>query len=217
MEIVDVASLPNGFGANLTGCRINGAAIGDISSERVEIRLEKLTCIDSDTQQITVSQADGYVAGEDGRAGLRASLVIRDRALLMNSLLGGVLSGASKAVSQLASPVSTFNPLTGDVSRGQSRMDLLKQASGDGMSNALERYAKYHIELAEQLSPVLQVASNRVVDVVFKESTHFKELANVIERPVENKSASLRLTNKEMQKRQQEAHNFAGEILGDGE
>ena len=217
MEITDTASLPNGFGANVKGCRINGGATGDISSERVLIKLDKLTCIDKVTRKITVSEARGYVAGEDGKHGLRATLVIRDRALMMNSLIGGVLSGASRAVSQLASPASTFNPLTGDVNRNHSHMDLLKQAGGEGGANALDRYAKYYIDQAERLSPVLQVSSNRKIDIVFIQSTHFSEVKSINRNTNSNlvvsKPMQVSFQDKSMKENLDDGTNFANEML----
>ena len=154
-------------------CRVIGAASGDISSERVYIRLETLTCINKKTQNITETTVAGYVAGEDGRTGIRGIVAIKDRELMLQSLLGGVLSGASSAVSQLSSPSSNYNPFTGDVNKGQSTTDLMKQAGGQGVGNALDRYAKYHIERAEMLQPVIQVAAGRQVDIVFTKGVRF--------------------------------------------
>lgn len=175
LEFASDANLPRGFQSAVKNCRVIGAASGDISSERVYVRLETLTCIDKKTEQITETTVQGYVAGEDGRTGIRGIVAIKDRELMLQSLLGGVLSGASSAVSQLSSPQSNYNPFTGDVNKGQSTKDLLKQAGGQGIGGALDRYAKYHIERAEMLQPVIQIAAGRQVDIVFTKGVRFNE------------------------------------------
>ena len=219
LELIDHASLPNAFRASVKNCRLIGAATGDISSERVEIRLESMSCIESDTMKITQGTMSGFVSGEDGRAGLRGRVVIKDRELMMNSLIGGMLGGASQAVSQLANPVSSFNPMTGDVSKTQNSMDLLKQAGGQGASGALDRYAKYHIERAESLQPVIQVSSNRIVDVVFTASFNFAAPKESLPLDFKNNNKQQSITSKQHtslanKQAKNQSKDFASDYLG---
>jgi len=167
LELVDGRNLPRWFINAEKKCRVIGAAHGNISDERVYIRLETLACSNRKTGLITEQQISGYVSGEDGRTGLRGTLVIRDRELMMNSLLGGVLGGAASTIGQMASPTSSYNPFTGDVNRGQNTVGVLKQAGSQGASNALDRFAKYYIDRAEMLEPVIQISAGRTVDIVF--------------------------------------------------
>ncbi len=220
LELVDDASLPNNFHSKVKQCRLIGAATGDISSERVEIRLETMSCIDIESQKITQGAMSGFVSGEDGRAGIRGTVVIKDRELMMNSLFGGILGGASQAVSQIASPTSNFNPMTGDVGRKQSNKELFVDASGQGVSGALDRYAKYYIERAEMLQPVIQVSSGRIVDVIFTASFSFSEEAgsqpiNVNNRLIANNSAKLNSNGMMGKTAGQKSKDFASDYLGE--
>lgn len=223
MEIVDVADLPNGFGSNIKGCRINGIVEAEKSSERVGIRLKDLTCIDQDTKQITVSEAKGYVSGEDGRFGLRGTLVRRDGYLMRNAFIGGALGGVSKAISQLAAPATSFNPFTGNINNGRSSLGILQQAGGEGASTGLDRIAKYYVDEADELSPVIQVASGRVVDVVFTASTNFTEVSksklpkgnsNNVTKAMPRRM-NVNLQSKQMNKKILEGEQFAQKILGE--
>ncbi len=176
MEIIDSSNLPEWFSRNEKKCRVIGSCFGSISDERIYIRLETLSCSSRDGFDIWEQQIDGWVAGEDGRAGVRGTVVIKDRELMMNSLLGGVLGGAASTIGQMAGGTSSFNPMTGDVNKNQKISSLLQQSGGAGISGALDRYAKYYIERAEMLEPVIQVSSNRTVDIIFKRGAYLQKV-----------------------------------------
>ncbi len=148
-------------------CLIIGAAHGSISDERVYLRLETLRCIDRETGKSVETTVNGFVSDESGRAGIRGTVVTRDRQFLMNSVIGGTLAGAANAFSQLSNSSSSYNPFTGNVNQDSSTKNLLKQAGSQGIGSALDRYAKYQIERAQMLDPVIQVSAGRKVDVVF--------------------------------------------------
>ena len=45
IDVAREALLPNGYRADLTDCRMTGNATGDLSSERILVRLERLACV----------------------------------------------------------------------------------------------------------------------------------------------------------------------------
>jgi conjugal transfer pilus assembly protein TraB len=77
LRITNAGTLPRKFKSDLDGCHALAACYGDISSERVFMRLEKITCTERKTGEVIEISAQGYVAGEDGRAGLRGTVVDR--------------------------------------------------------------------------------------------------------------------------------------------
>jgi conjugal transfer pilus assembly protein TraB len=167
LELIEGNNLPSWFNNKSKKCRLIGAAHGSISDERIYIRLETLACSNRQTGAVIEKTVSGYVSGDDGRVGVRGSVVIRDRELMLNSLLGGVLGGAASSLGALSSAQSSYNPFTGNVNQNQSTTDVLKQAGSEGVSNALDRYAQYYIERARNLEPVIQIAAGRQVDVIF--------------------------------------------------
>ena len=96
LRLVDNAILPNQFRARVKECFVVGAGYGDVSSERAYIRTESLSCVTRDGTAIDVP-IKGYVAGEDGKAGMRGRLVSKQGQILANALLAGVASGIGHA------------------------------------------------------------------------------------------------------------------------
>ena len=177
LRVTDAGTLPRKFKSDLKDCHVLASSYGDISSERVFMRLEKLTCTERKTGEISETIVSGYVAGEDGRAGVRGILADRAGEMMRNSLVGGFFSGMAKFITQTQNPL-TFTPVApfGQMTP-PSHEQMLKAGAGQGTSSALERYADFYIKRAEQMQPVLQVAAGRQVNIVFTEGTAFGETA----------------------------------------
>ncbi|MBY0462596.1 MAG: TraB/VirB10 family protein [Alphaproteobacteria bacterium] len=177
LRVTDPGTLPRKFKSDLKGCHVLAASYGDISSERVFMRLEKLTCIERKTGEVVEMNVQGYVAGEDGRAGLRGSVVDRAGESMRNALVGGFFSGMGSFLSQAHNPV-TFSPMNGLAQTNPlTNESILKHGAAKGTSNALEKYADFYIKRAEQLQPVIQVAAGRPVDIVFSQGLAFGDSA----------------------------------------
>ena len=177
LRVTDFGTLPRRFKSDLKGCHVLAASYGDISSERVFMRLEKLTCVERKTGEVVEMNVQGYVAGEDGRAGLRGSVVDRAGESMRNALVGGFFSGMGSFLSQAHNPV-TFSPLNGLAQTNPlTNEGILKHGAAKGTSNALEKYADFYIKRAEQLQPVIQVAAGRPVDIVFSQGFAFGDSA----------------------------------------
>ena len=162
LRLVDNAVLPNHFRSRIKECFVIGAGYGDMSSERAYIRTESLSCVTRDGTAIDVP-IKGYVAGEDGKAGMRGRLVSKQGQLLANALLAGVASGIGHAFQQNSTTMSV-SPLgaTSTVDSGKQ----FEAGLGTGVGRALERLAQYYISLAEKVFPVIEVDAGRTVDVV---------------------------------------------------
>ena len=162
LRLMDNAVLPNQFRSKVKECFVVGAGYGDVSSERAYIRTESLSCVTRDGTAIDVP-VKGYVAGEDGKAGMRGRLVSKQGQILANALLAGVASGIGQAFTQSATTMSV-SPLgtTSSVDPGKQ----LQAGLGTGVGKALDRLAQYYITLAEKVFPVIEVDAGRTVDVV---------------------------------------------------
>ncbi len=162
LRLVDNAVLPNRFRAGIKECFVVGAAYGDISSERAYIRTESLSCVSREGQAMDLP-LKGYVAGEDGKAGMRGRMVSKQGQILANALVAGVASGIGHAFQQGSTTLSV-SPLgaTSTVDAGKQ----LDAGLGSGVGQALDRLAQYYISLAEKVFPVIEVDAGRTVDVV---------------------------------------------------
>lgn len=162
MRVTDFAQMPNRFKYNFRECFVTGQAYGDISAERAYIRLQNLSCVGTDGRAIDMP-VRGYVAGEDGKTGVRGTVVTKQGQMLANALLAGVLSGLGQGVSQ------SFN-VTNDTAFGTTTSvgggDRYKSGVAQGLGNAADRLAQYYIKLADKVFPVIEVNAGRTVDIV---------------------------------------------------
>lgn len=88
LRVTDPGTLRRKFKSDLCGCHVLAAYYGDISSVPVYMSLEKLTCTERQTGEIVEMTVNGYVAGEDGRAGLRGVVVDRAAESIRNAAVG---------------------------------------------------------------------------------------------------------------------------------
>ncbi len=175
LRLTNHGTLPRRFKSDLKDCHALAACYGDISSERVFMRLEKLTCMERKTGEVLEMNVQGYVAGEDGRAGLRGHVVDRAGESMRNAAVGGFLSGMGSFLGQSHNPISFFpgsgtmqtNPLTNG--------EMLKSGVAKGATGALEKYADFYIKRAEQMQPVIQVEAGRIADIVFTQGVSLGE------------------------------------------
>lgn len=163
LRLVDIGVLPNYARANIQDCHIVAAAHGDISSERAYIRTERMSCT-LKNGRIFESTLEGYIAGEDGKDGVRGKVIRREGDLLWNSFFAGAVAGLGNGMSQSfgttsISPLGATTTTTGG--------DVLKSGAYSGVGEGADRLQKYFIERAEQYQPVIQVAAGREVTVVF--------------------------------------------------
>jgi conjugal transfer pilus assembly protein TraB len=173
LRIIDHGTLPRRFQSDLKDCHCTAGAYGDLSSERVYARLEKLTCVARSTGEIIETQVAGYVAGSDGKAGIRGIVASKDGQFLARSLMGGIFAGLSN-VANPQNRRAQVNPFfgggtAGSQASGPSIGENFTAGMAGGATTALDRLSQYYIDRAEQLQPVIQIAAGQVVDIVFTE------------------------------------------------
>lgn len=150
---------------DVEGCTVTGAASGDLSSERVYIRLLKMSCAKGD--KIVETSIEGYAAdGSDGKAGIAGKVVSREGDLVAKSFVAGVVSGAGEGVSQKFQQGVTFRDGF-STSNNLSNKDIAGQGLGEGISKSSENLSEYLIQRAEQYQPVVSIASGKEVELVF--------------------------------------------------
>lgn len=178
LRIIADGRLPHSVRALLKSGIVTASVYGDLSSERVYFRLEKLTQVRADGYYIE-TQVAGYISGEDGKYGLRGVVVDKSSQLIENALLSGFLSGASDFFQ--ATATARLYPLNCVEGPGNSNW---KQTSGQfavaggsgGVANALDALTDYFIKRAEQIRPVIQITPGRIVDITFLESADLGDL-----------------------------------------
>jgi conjugal transfer pilus assembly protein TraB len=162
-RVVADGTLPNHQKSHLKDCVVTAAVVGDISSERGQIRIERMSCT-FPNGEIVEQQVQGTVFGMDAKNGVRGNPVWREGALLGRAAIAGTLSGIGSGISQ-SFTTNSISPLgtTQTVNGG----DIFKYGAAQGASNAMSKLADYNIRRAEQYHPVIQLSAGQPVDVVF--------------------------------------------------
>ena len=80
MVIRDLAKLPNEVTVDARECFILGEGVGELSSERVQIRGTSLSCVKRTGEAVDI-ELKGFVNGEDSKLGLRGRVVMKEGAV----------------------------------------------------------------------------------------------------------------------------------------
>lgn len=172
LRIKSEAILPSLYKYDLRECFVLLAGFGNMSSERVELRTENLSCI-SEKGEVFEGKIEAYVVGEDGKAGARGRMVSKQGALLAKSFMAGFVGGVGSAFSP--QPVQSIN-LNGAQQEYQypSADAIIGSGVGRGMNTAGTQLAKFYLSLAEQMFPILELDAGRKLTVVMLKGTDLK-------------------------------------------
>ncbi len=162
MKIEDPAVLPNRWKTDVRSCHVTGTAAGDLSSERVLIRLDRLSCVSKSGRTLDV-RVQGYGIGSDGKVGVKGRLVTRSGSAIAAALSVSLLEGVGRAVS-LSSQQTTTSSLTG--SQTVDYTNAWTGGLGQGLAQGMDRIAAYYLKLADKILPVLEVDAGASVDLV---------------------------------------------------
>lgn len=172
------AILPNKFKFQVKECLGVGAGYGDIASERAYIRAESLSCVLENGETVDV-EIKGYIAGEDGKTGMRGRLVSKQGQMLANALMAGIGSGIGQAFQQGATTQSiSALGTTQTVSNGQA----FQAGASAGVGKAFDRLANYYISLAEKTFPVIEIDAGRTVDLVLTKGVSFRTTTSALRK-----------------------------------
>lgn len=165
-KITNRGIMPKAFGRDLNQCYVSGAAYGDGSSERVKVRLERMSCIERRSGEKIDVPIAGYVSGEDGANGMRGKIISRTGKIMRNSAMLGFLNGMTKFFSSLSQssvyPKSPFGQ-TDAMKPG----DMLAAGSAEGVGNGLDMIMKKYSKFLDRLDPVIYIANGRKATIHF--------------------------------------------------
>ncbi len=168
------AVAPSGAKIALKECRIIGSCYGDLSSERAFLRLETLSCVQG--KRAFETSIEGIVTGDDGLPGIKGKVISMDAQHLQNAFFGGFLSGLSKAATAQNENMPAMFMSAGGEKKHSSFKEFgsnLKDNAIGGFGNAADGIANYYIKKAESISPVIQVPSGALLDVVILKGVFF--------------------------------------------
>lgn len=168
IRVQDNAVLPGAASYSLKSCFILGSGYGEMSAERVYIRLARLSCVDKDNRLMLSTPVQGYVVDSDGISGLRGVVTNRQGTLMAKALVAGLAQGLSNALSSAqtttqASSIGTISTISGS--------DALRASGYSGAGSAASMIAQRYLKEADNIFPVITVKGGRTGMVVFTEDT----------------------------------------------
>lgn len=168
LRVKDLAVLPNRVKANLKGCFVIAEGYGSLADERAHLRLVSLSCLARNGQSVIDQKIKGFVVDEDGKIGLRGTVVTKMGSMIARSALAGFFGGAGDAIRSLSATMS-ISPLgaTQTVEPGK----VAQAAAGAGIATAAGELQKFYLELARQTMPVIEVGAVKTVTLVISEGT----------------------------------------------
>lgn len=158
--------LPRNVRVALKDSMILASAYGDLANERVYVRADRMTLVHPNGDFVE-TEISAYVSGEDGREGVRGIVVDRSGAIIARAAFASTLQGIASGI-QASLNNQTLSKLSKESnSRVILDVDTFRNAGVQGATTGLNKLADYYIKRAEQLQPSIQVASGRIVDLIF--------------------------------------------------
>jgi len=152
----------------IEGCLINGAARGDLSSEKVYVKLQRMTCPQSNGRY-AVSDVKGFISFA-GKTGVRGRVVSREGGLVGQAFLAGVAGGIGRGFAANANSSLLGSNITVNGKRQMLGVgELATGGIGNGVAEAGDMVSKYLIERAEQYQPIIEMPTGIDVEIVFLE------------------------------------------------
>lgn len=177
VRIQEDTLLPNHFSADLKECFLIASGYGDLAAERAYIRAETLSCVKSNADVIEVG-LEAYAVGEDGKLGLRGTVVSKQGQLMAEAMLAGFTRGFADLFGR--TPVPTL--LTGTLGSSVGSMPTqshfnegaVEGGALKGAGFAMDRLAHYYMDLAENLFPVIEIDATRKIEFILQRGLTLK-------------------------------------------
>ncbi|KJV51432.1 bacterial conjugation TrbI-like family protein [Orientia tsutsugamushi str. Gilliam] len=178
LQLLDTAILYNKYKTDqIKNAILIGSCNGEMSSERAKCRIETLSVVNNQGD-IIEKKVEGWLIGEDGRSGIKGIVVDKSSNIASMAALNGVFSSIAKFLQSKAikpDMLPTLNLVAGGQQQEFQIGDALQSGAYAGASNAFDKLADFAIKRADSMSPVVLVASGRVIDVVFKKGFDLRE------------------------------------------
>jgi len=154
---------------DLSGCFMILKAQGDLSTERVQMQADKLSCV-SKSGKMFEKSVNGFIADQkDSSFGVIGTVNSKQDRVALFAFVSSVVEGISKAVQQAQTTQST-TALGG--SQTVLSGDQKKYIVAGGLGNAAGRVTDWYLRQAENLLPTINIGSGQDVFIVMGSSTN---------------------------------------------
>jgi conjugal transfer pilus assembly protein TraB len=175
-EIISPVSIPKYKGNSqeikkIEGCRVSGAAVGQLWTEKAYIRLLKMTC-SFEKGKVAEYNVKGYITSF-AKEGVRGKIVSREGYFTSMAFLSGAIEGVAGMAKTAYSP--TVDVSSGIATQTLNVGDTLKAGGASGFEKAASLLSEYYIKRAEQYQSVVDVPTGIEVELVFQEGVDLRK------------------------------------------
>jgi hypothetical protein len=159
---------PNKTRINLSNCFMIAKAKANMSTERVIMETEKLSCVRENGEHIK-RDAKGFVAGADNTFGATGTYISKQGQVLLAAVLASIAKNAGAAIADAQKSTSV---LGADKAAAATNITGSKAAfvAGSAMVDGAGMIANWYLEQAKELLPSIGVGSGADVFVVMLDS-----------------------------------------------
>lgn len=166
LRVKTPAFLPNEAKAAVKGCYIIADGKANLATERAEMTVVSLSCLDRKGQAVIDQKVKGWLIDSDGIAGVGGKVVAKMGAMVARSLVAGFFGGAGEALKATATTTSV-SPL--GTTQTIDPKDVAMAGVGAGISNGFKEIQKFYLELAKQTMPAIAILPSKSVTVAISE------------------------------------------------
>jgi conjugal transfer pilus assembly protein TraB len=162
IELDGYARLPNNYRLDLSRCLVIAKGEGSYVLERAKLETYKLSCILKNGKVIEVSPKGMVVSGEDGLEGVKGKFLNINREQMLTYLGGTTISGFFSALQQgQVEKITTPSGTTTNIK------DELRYALYGSLAQTWNEFARFYLEEAKKIVPVVVVQAGVPVYIVF--------------------------------------------------
>ena len=171
LKVKTPAFLPNSVRADLKGCYVIADGRGNLATERAELLLVSLSCLDRKGRAVIDQKVKGFVVDQDSKIGLRGRVVAKMGSMIARSMIAGFFGGVGDVLKTSAT-TTAISPL--GTTQTVSASDLAKAGVGNGLASGFKDIEKFYMELAHQTMPVIEVSAAKPVTLVISEGVNLE-------------------------------------------
>ncbi|SDJ06016.1 TraB/VirB10 family protein [Pseudomonas abietaniphila] len=173
MRVKSDAVLPNKYNVDVKECFTLASGYGVLSSERAMLRTETISCVRKDGK-IMEGKLEGYVVGEDGRVGMRGRLVSKQGQMIAKTLVAGGLSGLAQGMTPQTIPQLSLGSNGTTQTQTADASTILQTGVSKGFSTSANEIAKFYMEMAREMTPVVEIDAGRKVTIMLVKGLELK-------------------------------------------
>lgn len=161
---------PNHTKVDLSNCFMIAKARANLSTERVIMETDTLSCVREDGEHFKAS-ARGYTAGADSTFGSTGTFISKQGTVLLAAVLASIAKNAGEAIATAQTTTSVAAGASGAAQTATNVTgDQARFVAGRSVVDGASLIAQWYLDYAKQLIPSIGIGSGEEVHVVMLET-----------------------------------------------